>query len=302
MKAAVILNKDAGKKDSGQAYSSGKIKDSFQRLNITVEVFQISGDEIPEKVKECVEATFDVIIAAGGDGTISSIASELEGTKTALGILPFGTLNHFAKDNNIPLDFDEAIKVISENKIRSIDIVEVNGKKFINNSSIGIYPKVVKHRDSIKEQLGGRKWIAMLIAFINEIKKFSSIEVDVISKENKFNVRTPFVFIGNNNYQMNIFNLGTRERLDEGILTVYFPNTTGFFSFLRFLFLAAINKLKQAEDFTFIKAKEVTIITRRRNKKLDVSVDGEVIHLSPPLNYKIKAGQLKLLSPLNKDE
>src|SRR4030095_8006816 len=84
---------------------------------------------------------------AGVDATVSAVAGVVRGTGTALGILPFGTLNHFAKDLHIPLDPADAARVIAACKRMSVDVGEVNGRCFINNASLGLYPGMVKERD-----------------------------------------------------------------------------------------------------------------------------------------------------------
>ena len=102
------------------------------------------------------------MVVGGGDGTLSAAASILAGTDTALGVLALGTLNHFARDLRIPLDLDGAIGVIAAGHHQTVDVGEVNGQVFINNSSIGIYPFFVAERSGRAEwsrpQQTARRW------------------------------------------------------------------------------------------------------------------------------------------------
>ena len=95
----------------------------------------------------------ELLIVGGGDGTISAAASALVGTETRLGILPLGTLNHFARDLGIPTDLDEAAKLIAAGAERRVDVAEMNGRIFINNSAIGLYPLMVVDRDVQRKRL-----------------------------------------------------------------------------------------------------------------------------------------------------
>src|SRR5581483_1884116 len=100
-------------------------------------------DNIGDIAREDVKQGADVVVACGGEGTVSCVAATLLGSQTALGVIPLGTLNHCAKDLHIPLNIASAVHVISQAKIDFLDVGEVNGHIFVNNSSIGIYPAIV---------------------------------------------------------------------------------------------------------------------------------------------------------------
>jgi YegS/Rv2252/BmrU family lipid kinase len=298
MKASVILNKNSGTINGNkEKYSPEVIVDLFNKLNAECKIYLLDDTDITQIINECFREKTDTVVAGGGDGTVNLVASSLLGSDTPLGILPLGTLNHFAKDNKIPLDIKEAVSVIVKKNIKKIDVGSVNGKIFINNSSIGIYPKVVEHRDSQIKRFGGNKWTSMVMAYVNVVKRFSFFKVDINSNGQTIKVKTPFIFIGNNEYQMDLLKLGTREKLDEGLLDLYFPNTTSWFSMIRFGAATLFKKLKQVRDFNIIKAKEVTISVRKKRKLIEVALDGEVFHLKSPLFYKIHPKALKIIVP-----
>lgn len=295
MKVAVIMNKNAKAVNDEIELTEKSINKKFKSLNIDSTVKFVDGKNLKEISKEFVQKNYDVIAAAGGDGTISSVASVLTGTEVPLAVLPFGTLNHFAKDLKIPLSFDEAAEIIPVKNIIRTDVGEVNGRIFINNSSIGFYPKIVRHRDDHKENLGIGKWPAMFVALINVFRRMPSINVKLHSDKESVRIKTPFVFIGNNEYQVDLFNLGTRKKLNEGKLYIYFPRTSGKLSIIKFAFLSLINKIKQADNFVIDYSDEIIIETKK--KYLEVSADGELIRLVTPLHYKIKPLSLNVIIP-----
>jgi diacylglycerol kinase family enzyme len=295
MRAAVIMNYSAGTVlNDRNGVAEDNLKEVFRHHNIDAEIFAFDGRLLRDKTKEAVENNFEVVIAAGGDGTISSVAGELVHKNIPLGVLPLGTLNHFAKDLNIPLDLRKAIEVISRKKTQKIDVAEVNGVYFINNSSIGLYPKIVKKRTEKIERLGGRKWVSMFAAAISVFKHYPLLKVTVDDKEKQIYSKTPFVFIGNNQYEMHLFNLGGRNNISEGKLSVYFPTSSGKLSLLKYAFLTLINRLNQEKNFKIISTEHVTLETEK--KIIEVATDGEVLLLQTPLDYRIHPAALNVIT------
>jgi diacylglycerol kinase family enzyme len=294
MNLGIVLNISAGS-TAGKGYSMPDIKQAFRNLGVETEIVVLDKKPIDDIVKFMLYQDFDVIAAAGGDGTISAVAYHLADNKKPLGILPFGTLNHFAKDLDIPLALEEAAGVIARGKTAEVDIGEVNGQTFINNSSIGIYPKIVKQRDRNKEKLNS-KWIAMAQAAIDVFLRIPVLKVNIITDSKNNRCKTPFVFIGNNEYETDAFNLGTRKRMDNGLLSLYYPELSGRLSVMRFFFNALINNLKDQQNFNIEHVKEITIEMKKHNN-IEVSADGEVFHLASPLIYTIRPGALTVIVP-----
>ena len=155
----VILNDSSGGEKDGAL--PDRIATFFEQHDIQVDMHIIHRDQpITELVKSALVDGSEVVIAAGGDGTVSAVAALLVDSEAALGILPLGTLNHFAKNVGLPIDIEEALEVIDQGNVRRTDVGEVNGKVFLNNSSLGLYPMVVRGRIQ-KQRLGRSKWAAL---------------------------------------------------------------------------------------------------------------------------------------------
>ena len=252
------------------------------------------GCQISSIASKAVEDGARIVVAAGGDGTINAVAGALTGTETALGVLPMGTLNHFAKDVGIPLDLESAVDNLSSGVIRQLDLGEVNGQVFLNNSSIGLYPKIVRGRDYA--QAGGvGKWRAFAQASFYALRSYSKFHVMMTPAGGPaIEERTPFVFIGNNVYALSGARLGQRSRLDAGKLWVHgAPNT----SRVRLLWLAlrAFLGVNDARAWHCFEAEELSISLRR--KRVRVSFDGEVGVFQAPLRYRIRPLALKVIVP-----
>jgi diacylglycerol kinase family enzyme len=235
-------------------------------------------------------------VAAGGDGTISSVASAVIDTNKGLGVLPFGTMNHFAKDLRIPLDLAGAVETIVAGHETAVDVGEVNGHVFINNSSLGLYPIIV-HKRQKQQQLGWGKWPAYIWAAVAVLRRYPFLNIRVGVDSAELNSHTPFVFIGNNKYEMETLNIGSRPHIDKGELSLYMTNGTGRLGLVRLALRALLRGLHQEKDFVALSTKEIWIETRHRHVR--VALDGEVTRLIPPLHYRARPKALRVLTPAN---
>ena len=290
----VILNQAAGAENEGAL--SGRLTEIFAQHGIVCRIHLLKpGEEITRITAAAMRDGCDAVVAGGGDGTVNAVAAALVDAECALGVLPVGTLNHFAKDLRIPLDAEKAAHTIATGEIRRIDVGEVNGKIFVNNSSLGLYPSVVRGRVH-EQRLGRSKWVALFWAALAVLRRYPLLLVRLTTGDGKeFRRRTPVVFIGNNQYQMKGFEIGSRLSLDGGKLAVYVAHHHGRWGLLRMGIEAVLGKLHRGVDFDFLSTKEIKIETRR--KKLHVSTDGEVSKFVPPLLYRIRPRALRVIVP-----
>jgi YegS/Rv2252/BmrU family lipid kinase len=258
-----------------------------------------SGGEVSDLAQTIVSRGSEIVVAAGGDGTLAQVASIVSSAGKTFGILPLGTLNHFSKDLGIPQDISGAVAVIAGGNTRQIDLGEVNGRTFINNSSIGLYPRIVKHREAQQARLGRGKWYAAFLGAIGAFRRSPFYRVRFDLGEHSFVRKVPFVFVGNNLYEMDLYNIGTRQSLENGVLSVYFLHRGGRWGVLKLLFRTVIGRLKQWRDFEEIETRAITIDTRK--KKIMVALDGEVVVMQMPLEYRILPKALTVIAPEHED-
>ena len=254
------------------------------------------GAEIRAAVRKAVEKHPRLIVAGGGDGTVSSVAAALVDTDIVFGVLPLGTLNHFAKDLGIPLELADAIAVLAQGQATRVDVGEVNGRIFVNNSSLGLYPDIVRDRERQQRRLGRGKWPALAWASISALRRYPFLGVTLVVDGKQASCRTPFVFIGNNEYQMEGFRIGERAGLDAGRLSLYVAQRPGRWRLFLLFLRALVGRLRQARDFDAMPATEVLVQSRRR--RLRVATDGEVTLMTPPLHYRSRPASLIVMRPL----
>ncbi|AXA91657.1 diacylglycerol kinase family protein [Massilia sp. YMA4] len=275
---------------------AGQLRERFAQRGLQAEVILAgSGQEMIETARAAVARGVPIVAAGGGDGTVNAVASALVGTATSFAVLPLGTLNHFAKDLGIPLGLDEAIATIARGQRRQVDVGDVNGRVFLNNSSLGLYPDIVRDREKQQRRLGRGKWLAFCWATLAALRRFPFLSIRLRVGTEEHARRTPFVFIGNNEYLMQGLNIGERATLDRGQLSLYVAQRPTRRGLLRFACHALLGRLGMSRDFDVLLAREFEIDTRR--KLIRVATDGEVTLMAPPLRYRSRPGALTVIVP-----
>lgn len=291
----VVINAGAG--SAGGAELASTITQLFFSRGVRADVrAAASGSELDAMIRDAVAKRPRALVAGGGDGTISSVAALLAGTGITLGVLPLGTLNHFARDLHVPLELEAAVQSIVDGNTTQVDVGEVNERIFINNSSLGLYADMVRDRGRQQRRLGRGKLSSLVWASVAAFRRwpFLTVVLEVEGTERRY--RTPLVFIGNNEYRMEGFQIGERERLDGGRLSIYVAKKPGRAPLVLLALQALIGRLSQSRDFEAVLASECVIETP--HAQLLVATDGEVTTLSSPLRYKIRPRSLLVLVPV----
>jgi diacylglycerol kinase family enzyme len=290
----VFLNGTAGGGRSPAEIDA--LRRAFDEAGFDGEIVQLErAEELPERARAALKERPPVLVAAGGDGTISALADVVRGSDTALGVLPFGTLNHFAKDAGIPLEPVEAARAIVQGRRVSVDVGEVNGRCFLNNVSLGIYPKIVRERTQQQRRFGHSKRTAMLWATAAVLHRSPLVELRLETQEGAHDCRAPFVFVGNNDYTLEGFQIGTRARLDAGHLNVYTTRGCTARGLVGLALRALFRRLRQADDFLQSSVRSLRVESRRR--RLLVAIDGEVRVMETPLEFCIRPRSLHVMVP-----
>jgi diacylglycerol kinase family enzyme len=296
MKVRAIVNRHGGTLKGAGDDGEARLHEAFAKAGVDADIRLTHPDDIYDALAEGAKAPgLDALVAGGGDGTLSCAAGHLAGSGRPLGILPLGTLNHLARDAGIPAELEEAAAVIAGGHVRAIDLAEVNGRVFVNNSSVGLYPDMVRLREAEQERSGRGKRLAMLSASLTTLRHFRRHRLWISAEGLEAPVHTPLLFVGNNRYEVNLFALGRREALDEGELCLYAVRAKSraglFWAGIRGVF----GRLDQQRDFVTAYVREAEVSIDR--EMLVVSADGETVRLETPLRYRIRPKALNLIVP-----
>jgi diacylglycerol kinase family enzyme len=301
-RVAALVNSRAGAFNQPLVKTSyNAIAAAFAHHGIHAEIHFIDGGDLHALAAACVEQAkrgeIDAIVVGGGDGSIHTVASVLADSSVPLGVLPLGTLNHFARDLGIPLGVEAAAAVIGKGHVRVIDLAEVNDEIFINNSSIGIYPYLVIDRERRRAHHKLAKWLAMVPAFFRMLRHFPRRRLRISAEGFERPYRTPCLFVGNNKYSTDLFTFGRRRHLDAGRLWFYVVkprSPLGFFWMVCRLCFSHLNQQRDLDTFELAAAEIAAKASR-----LPVALDGEVKVLHTPLLYRSLPRALRVIAPVS---
>ena len=273
-----LVNKDAGTADAAcEALGSAG---GFR-------VERIAPTELADRVKGALARGERRILVAGGDGSIATAAAAMRGKSCELAILPGGTLNHLAQDLGLPEDLAEAARVASGQTTRCIDVAEVNGRLFLNTSSVGAYVTYVRTREGLEPRLG--YWLASIVAGIRilfRLRSFRvSMEVDGVAHE----YLTPLVFIGVGERELKMPSLGARVPNGQRGLHVIVVKSRSAGRTLALAFAAAARGVRAAARTPAMQSfivDRVRIEPRRGMVGGQIGLDGEIVSMVPPLDYR----------------
>lgn len=296
MKIRAIVNVGGGSVAGREDELPERVAAAFEAAGVEAELRFVEAQALDREFRAAAEGRgIDAVVAGGGDGTVSVAAQALAGTMRPLGILPLGTLNHLARDAGIPSELDAAAAVIAAGRARPIDVGEVNGRVFVNNSAVGLYPRIVRDKEDQRRRFGRSRRLALLLASLAAARRFSRHRLGIDIAGLRAGIETPLLFVGNNVYETSLLTLGRREALDRGELCLYAPLVHGRLHFVG-LGLRGIFGLTRQRDFVSLTGLSELMVRSRRGTLL-VALDGEVEPIATPLRYRIRPAALRLIVP-----
>ncbi len=253
------------------------------------------GKDLPFEARRARDRSATVI-AAGGDGTITTVAEALAGSQAAMGIVPLGTFNFFARSLGLTEDPQAAVAALVSGDVAAVDVAEVNGRLFLNNASLGLYPALLHQREAAYARFGRSRlaayWSALRILCTYDRPSHLRITVDGRATY----VRSPMVFLAQNAFQLDQY--GMTEGADlirDGKLALYVAPELRRWRLLVFALKMALRRAQPYRDFTLEGASEVLVETR--SKRRTIARDGEREKMSAPFQFRIRPKALRVIVP-----
>jgi diacylglycerol kinase family enzyme len=264
-------------------------------------------DEIAAGLARRAADAGGVLVAAGGDGTINAVAHQAVKHGCAFGVLPQGTFNYFGRTHGIPEDLTEAVHALLAARLHPVQVGMDNDRVFLVNASIGLYPKLLEERELDKKRFGRSRLVAALSALKTILSPHRRLRL-ILQIDGKLQrLRTATFFVGNNRLQLEQVGIPPLSAaLEDGRLVAVAPRTKGRLGMLWMLLhgaLGRMGRLDQAEQlatFTFTQMQvkvKMKVATLSRRRKVKVATDGEVTHMSIPLEFRVLGERLLLLKP-----
>ena len=236
---------------------------------------------------EAAREGFRVVAAAGGDGTVNEVANGLAGTQAALGVLPVGTMNVFAKEHDLPEKLDEAWAVIRAGNQREIDLLAANDTHFIQLAGVGLDAQVVKETTwESKKNLGPLSYLISAAQIAARTPPKLIVEAGGVKSEGSF------VLIGNGRFYGAKLVLFPKARVDDGLLDVLIFKNIGYLDLAKYLAGVFMGRHTGMDGVEYFQVSEATV---RSEQEVPVEVDGELSG-ALPVTFRV-AGKLRLCVP-----
>lgn len=266
-----------------------------------IQVFDIGSEANFKVLMDKVQArhklydNVGVIVAAGGDGTLNAVASELLHQEIPLGVLPLGTFNYVARVLNIPLDIIQAADVIATGESRSSHVARINDRIYLNNASLGLYPLFIKKRELYNRKFGRFPLHAYTSGLDVLIRDRKELKLEIEVNQQKYPVKTPLIFFGNNQLQLQEMNLKIAKCAEIGEVAGVVLAKSDKMSLFKTLFQLIRGQLENAADVYSFSGEKVTVYSKKA--KLTVAIDGEITEIATPLKFNVDKNALKIMVP-----
>jgi diacylglycerol kinase family enzyme len=297
----VVLNVGSGKGDSNVTEST--IRGVLTEAGQAHEFLAVhNAEEIPAIARRAVEQAKQrngVVVAAGGDGTINAIAQAVLGSGRPFGVLPQGTFNYFGRTHGIPEETSQSTRALLDARVHPVQVGMVNGKIFLVNASLGLYPTLLEEREKHKQQLGRSRLVALWSAIVTLLGEHRSLIIEIEHEEGSEAIRTPMLFVGNNALQLEQLGIPEASVVEEGLLTAITTKAVGTAPLLALLIRGAFGKLGEARSVESFAFRRMTVRQRHAYgaRRMKVAMDGEVLWMPTPIEFRIAPHPLLLLKP-----
>ena len=288
---AIILNPGSGRNTHDREAANAAI-DVLQ----PAEVIELTEDaDMADLVARAVDARCGTIVAAGGDGTIRGVAGAMAGGGARMAVLPFGTFNFFARGLGLPTEPEEAARAILTGRSQNFSLGEIEGKLFLNNVSLGIYPAILRAREDVYRRFGRRR----IAAYWSTLRTFWQFQrpmrLTIEANGETLTRRTPLVFVARSAFQLEHYGLQGVEDVEAGRFAVFIAPDHGRIGLFREAWRLVTRQMEAGRDFEYIGTEALTITTSR-NRVL-VACDGEKLRLSSPLSLRMRKDALQVVVP-----
>lgn len=264
------------------------------------------GSQVAQTARDAVEQAQregGVVVAAGGDGTINAVAAAVLGSGCTFGVVPLGTFNYFSRTHGIPLETEAAAQLLLSGEPQAVQAGLVNGRVFLVNASLGLYPKLLEEREAYKRQYGRRRWVAAWAALATLLRGHRPLRITLQSEaggsvESLSEVQTPTLFVGNNQLQLAQIGIDEAPEVDRGALVALGLQPVNTMDMLWLIARGAFGQLGSAREVFSFSFRRLTVATGRRpGRRVKVATDGEVVWLRSPLSFSVAPHPLMLIRP-----
>lgn len=295
----IVLNAGSGRQEVDAARDTiARVLDAAGRRH-EIEMVR-RGADIPAAATRAAaraRAEGGAVVAAGGDGTLNAVAQAAHAAGCPMGVVPQGTFNYFSRTHGIPLETEAATQALLAARPTPVQVGEVNGRLFLVNASLGLYPELLEDREKFKSRFGRNRLIALVSALVTVLREHGQLRLRIEAAGQVREVRTPTLFVGNNRLQLQQVGLPQARAIERGHVAGVMLEPVGTLALLRLLLRGALGSLGEDERVQSFAFARMTVSPGRRlgARRYKVAADGELIWLRSPLTFGVCDEPLYLL-------
>lgn len=239
-----------------------------------------------------------VVVACGGDGTISAVARAVLGTGVPFGALPQGTFNYFGRSHGISQDIEQALFGLLDARVQPVQVGLLNGQAFLVNASVGLYPQLLEDREAYKRRYGRSRLVAFWSGILSMFHVHRRLALRIEVEGRTHLLRTPTLVVGNNMLQLRRIGIAEAGELERGRLVAMTVKPIGVLAGYLLLLRGVISRLGDAENVISFGFERMTVRMGRHRRTIKVAMDGEVHTMAGPLEFRVAPNALPLLVPM----
>lgn len=293
----IILNPKSGKKQTKPAPEElcGMMQRSF---GSDCMVKLVGKNASPTQLaQEALREGYGTIVAAGGDGTIAGVAAALMDTNATMGVLPMGTFNYFSRGLGLPEDLDGAVETLGQSEPTPLHVGCVNGEIFLNNASLGVYPRILRERETLYQKWGRSRITAYWSVFLGlaGLKRPYSLTVTV-DGDTTIRKKTALAFVANSSYQLEAFGLEGAEAVKDGKLALYLTNAHSWREMAAHAMNLFRNSTEKGREFELLTGEDIKITVEKKTR-MWIARDGEKERMTAPFHFTLHKRALNVMMP-----
>lgn len=295
----IVLNSSSGSHDSDAVREviERVMTDAGRRFTL----FEAAdGSELERMTTAALDAARQqrgAVVAAGGDGTLNAVSNRILGTGIPFGILPQGTFNYFGRSYGIPQDTEQACRCLLDAVIEPVQVGLLNGRAFLVNASLGLYPTLLEDREAWKQRYGRGRLVAFWSALATLLRahRYFNVQLETIGQLR--HLRTQTIVVGNNALQLEHLGIDDRSALHNNHLIAMTARPMGTLALYGLVLRGLLSRLGDAEQVSSFAFRRMRIRLGRRARRVKVAMDGEVSWMYSPLLLQVAEHRLPLMVP-----
>lgn len=301
----IVMNAGSGREDVPQAretiarvLTEAGRDHAFLLLERGADVAAVADEAVRR-----ARASDGAVVAAGGDGTLNAVAQAVLPAGVAFGALPCGTFNYFCRAQGIGVDLEPAVQALLRAQLQPVQVGSVNGRLFLVNASLGLYPQLLEDREAFKRRYGRRRWVALWSALVTLVHGHRPLRLQLDCQGQQRQMRTSTVFVGNNALQLEQIGIPEAQALERGQLAAVMLRPVGTLTMLGLMLQGAVGRLGEADEVLHFAFEQLAVRPTgpRRTARVKLATDGEICWLQAPLSFGVAPRPLWLLAPSDAD-